>query len=214
MLKKNKTFRAKIWWQVVAIWISTQSRQWLRTNFSMIGVALLLPLAISFISFRTNATAPIAQVQAEVTPTIQSEIVIQKTPPQTIKVANTTINLPIQPAAIKDGVWEVSNKAASHLDTSANPGEGGNIAIYGHNRPHLLKQLHNIDVGTIITIISEDQTEYEYTVGSIETLPPTDVTAVLPTTYEQLTIYTCTNFLDSDRLVVKAYLTRVTSSVI
>lgn len=57
--------------------------------------------------------------------------------PVKIIIDSVGVNLDVEEGKIENGVWQISEKGATHLDISANPGDGGNIVIYGHNKKHL-----------------------------------------------------------------------------
>lgn len=64
--------------------------------------------------------------------------------------------------------WEVASFAASHHDTSANPGEGGNIVVTGHNdwQGEVFRTLEYIETGDDVYITSDDG-EFHYQVEEV-----------------------------------------------
>jgi LPXTG-site transpeptidase (sortase) family protein len=134
-----------------------------------------------------------------------SDIEERKEIPVRITIPDVNIDLPIKEARIIDGVWEVSETTASFLHTSARPGEGGNIVIYGHNKKKIFGELIGKDlVGKTIEINSLDNNKYIYEISAIKIVDPSNIAEVLPTENEVLTLYTCTSLFDSKRLVIKA----------
>ena len=126
--------------------------------------------------------------------------------PKRIIVEKAGIDLSIEPSKIENGVWQVSQTGVSFLSSSARPGEGGNIIIYGHNKKHILGNLIGLNLtGELIEIIDDKGESFFYKIEEIKIVDPSDVKVVAPTDYEVLTLYTCTGFLDSKRLVLKAY---------
>lgn len=125
--------------------------------------------------------------------------------PTIIEIPSLNISLPITESYIsKDGIWEVSETGASYLNVSGVPGSNTNIVIYGHNKKRLFGPLPRIKANDNIIIQTEDGTKHEYKVQETKIITPDQVSEVLPTQDEVLTIYTCTGFLDSKRFVVKA----------
>src|SRR6266852_254846 len=124
--------------------------------------------------------------------------------PKRINIASAGIDLPIEEGKIVGGVWQISNTTATHLINSQVPGQNGNIVIYGHNLRNIFGKLVDVKKGDIIDHFTNDGKKYEYKVSDISKVEPTDIGVVAPTNYQILTIYTCTSFLDSQRLVVKA----------
>ncbi len=131
--------------------------------------------------------------------------------PTRVEIPTQHIDLPITEAAIKDGVWETSQTSATHLNTSARPLEAGNVVIYGHNLLRLFGKIRGLKKGDSIIITTNEGKRVEYKVDDTLTVKPDNVEPVLPTTHEELTLYTCTGFLDSERFVVQASPTQVTS---
>lgn len=124
--------------------------------------------------------------------------------PTKIIIESAQINLPIFQTNIINRNWEISKEGASHLDTSANPGEGGNIIIYAHNTKNRFGNLHDVKVGDVIKVSSKNDKTYTYEVKTINVVNPNDPTLIMPGKREVLTIYTCTGFADLKRLVIQA----------
>jgi LPXTG-site transpeptidase (sortase) family protein len=125
--------------------------------------------------------------------------------PTSLTFDTPSLKLEIKAAEISNGIWQTFSDAASHLNLSANPGEGGNIVIYAHNKRELFGPLLWVTPKTKVTLTTADQKEFKYQVSSIQTVNPDNVDVVLPTKDEVLTLYTCTGFLDRERLIIKAY---------
>jgi LPXTG-site transpeptidase (sortase) family protein len=93
------------------------------------------------------------------------------------------------------------------LAVSANPGEGGNIILVGHNYNNgwydaegVFVRLQNMQVGDEITLFTENGGEYHYIVGKVKKVPWQKRNLVelekhqkflWPTDHEQLTLVTC-----------------------
>lgn len=148
-----------------------------------------------------------------VTPVVTHQPQVPTTSPATVSIPAAEISLSVTPAHIINGIWETSETTATYLSTSAHPGEGSNVVIYGHNRPSLFRNLHQVSIGDTIVVVDQRHTTFEYVVESIQVVTPDQIEVVLPTDHEQLTLYTCTRFLDTHRLVVTARPTKVTASL-
>jgi LPXTG-site transpeptidase (sortase) family protein len=114
------------------------------------------------------------------------------------------VETPIRSGEIQNGKWSLDTDAATHLSQSANPGEAGNIVIYGHNTREILGNIRVLVPGEKITLTTEDGSQHLYEVEWTKEVPPSDVSAVQPTDSEMLTLFTCSGFLDSQRFVVRA----------
>jgi LPXTG-site transpeptidase (sortase) family protein len=119
-------------------------------------------------------------------------------------ISGVKIDLPIIENKIIDGVWETTQEGVSHLDVSANPKEGGNIVLYGHNKRILLGSLPYVSMGAGIELIDEDGNSYKYKVYEKKLIDTTDVSIALATPSERLTIYTCDEVEEGKRFVLFA----------
>ncbi len=126
--------------------------------------------------------------------------------PAWISVARLKIELPVSPATIKAGIWEISPTGASYLVGSGIPGEKGNVVIYGHNKKYLFGPILSLKKGDQIRIKNTKSDEYEYLVEEIKTVTPQEVEILLPGNGASLTLYTCSGLFDSKRFVALARL--------
>lgn len=126
--------------------------------------------------------------------------------PSQIIIDTLSINLPIYPARINGTTWETTSNGVSYLLSSPVPGESGNSILYGHNWNSLLGGLHNIHKGDIIDIYFSDHTSKEFSVTNIQVVRTDNTTVLEQTTDKRITLYTCSGFLDLNRLVVTAEL--------
>lgn len=110
----------------------------------------------------------------------------------------------IETMPLVNNKWGVSPTKTAFLQQSARPGEPGNIILYGHNRPSILGNLHQVHINDVITVTTSDGSLHAYTVIKRAITSPSQVDLLQPTTREVLTVYTCTGFLDSQRLIVQA----------
>ncbi len=100
--------------------------------------------------------------------------------------------------------WTIADREASHLASSANPGENGNIIIYGHNKREILGNIRALKGGEIVTITTNDGVEHQYQVKKIVEVNPDQIDYLLPSKQEILTLYTCSGFMDQKRFIVQA----------
>jgi len=128
----------------------------------------------------------------------------QTSNPIFIEIPSVGLKLSVEESAIVNGVWEISSKGASHLNESADPGESGNIVIYGHNKNSLFGPIRWLKEGEKIKVVSEDGREHFYKVVKTIITSPDDIQYVSPKDEETLTLYTCTGFLDSKRHIIVA----------
>ncbi len=172
--------------------------------FTMINVCAITLLLLYSLQLKNRS-------QLLLPPT--ENFIVEKSLPTKVSFPNNN-TIELMPAHILDGQWQVADNKATYLSTSSQPGSGGNIVIYGHNTHDIFKPLHQLKLGDTITIHQQNNQQSEYTVKEIKIVDPENTTEVEPTSYEVLTLYTCTGLLDSKRLIVKAYPTRTTVSVL
>jgi sortase A len=126
----------------------------------------------------------------------------------------------VAPVAIQVGQqtvfeWPVADWAAGHHSSSANPGEGGNVVIAGHDdvRGEVFRGLHDIEVGDQVIVTTGD-TSFTYVVQEIHlrlfnNQPLEEQLSVGgfigPMPEERLTLVTCWPYrVDTHRLIVVA----------
>ncbi len=126
--------------------------------------------------------------------------------PTKISLPDLEINLPVIAVEIKNNRWPDTLSGVSYLSSSAIPGEVGNSIFYGHDFPRLLGSLYKAKPGQSILVDVSGGARYKYVVEKIINISPNDVSILLPSDQKQLTLYTCTGFLDTRRLAVIAYL--------
>jgi len=124
-------------------------------------------------------------------------------PPTRIIIPTVNIDVPVNEAKLTNGFWEVSETTASHGMGSSYPGSLGNTVLFAHARAGLFLSLRDIKIGDNIYILTNDRW-HRYRVESKREVQPTDVTVIQPTKDETLTLFTCSGFLDSKRLIVVA----------
>jgi len=114
-------------------------------------------------------------------------------------------------------VWAVADYAVGHNDTSADPGQGGNVVLTGHDDWHgeVFRYLHTIQNGAEITVTTADGMAHRYVVDQIlyrqeagvplsERLKTGEL--IGPTADERLTLVTCWPYgVDDHRLIVIAH---------
>jgi LPXTG-site transpeptidase (sortase) family protein len=124
--------------------------------------------------------------------------------PAQITIPSIGIDLPIDLGTIKDGVWQISYTNPTFLDSSARPGTGGNVVIYGHNKKVIFGNLPYLSTGQKIFIKTVDGKIHTYVAYQKDFVGPDRVDLVSPTNTEELTIYTCWGLFDTQRAVIKA----------
>ena len=123
--------------------------------------------------------------------------------PNRILISDLKIDLPVKPAKIINGYWEVFPDTAAWGEGSGLPGKPGNQVIFAHARYGLFLPLKSVKVGMKVTIKTISK-EYTYEVKEIKQVYPKELEVIAPTTDETLTLYTCSGFNDTKRLIVIA----------
>ncbi len=128
---------------------------------------------------------------------------VVKNPPVRIIIPKLNLDLPVVVAPVVGGYWQLSDTSASYGVGSAHPGEVGNMVIFAHAREGLFLPLREVKKEELVYILSADKW-YRYKVSDIKFVDPSQVEVIKPTSNEQVTLFTCSGFLDSKRLVVTA----------
>lgn len=123
-----------------------------------------------------------------------------------LKISSLGIDLPVTEGEMKDNRWPTSTKNLIHVSTTKLPGSPGNSVIYGHNWESQLGDLDQIKVGDTIEVVLSDGSKKIFQVSQIAEVSPNQSDLLKDSIDTRLTLYTCSGFLDSKRLVVVAQL--------
>jgi LPXTG-site transpeptidase (sortase) family protein len=109
-----------------------------------------------------------------------------------------------------NGDWtQLDDRSMVHWYGSPAPGGEGNVIIAFHREPDY-QNIEQLAVGGTVTIQDRSCQTYVYTITQRWDLAPSDVTQLVPTGGQELTLITCTPWWqDYDRLVWRADLTSV-----
>jgi LPXTG-site transpeptidase (sortase) family protein len=113
-------------------------------------------------------------------------------------------DIPVYEGELRGTVWEYSTIGISHLSSTPWAGQQGNAVYYGHNWPNLLGNLHLIKVGQTVVVTTSSGSKLNFKVTQIETVSPDQIRVIAPSGDTRLTLFTCTGFMDLQRLVVTA----------
>lgn len=127
-------------------------------------------------------------------------------PPTRIIIRDLGIDLPIYPAKLKNNEWQTSTQGASYLTSSPIPGEIGNSIIYAHDWVSLFGPLLNVKAGEKVEVEFADKTQKTFVIGQTSVVSYNQTGVLAPTKDRRITLYTCTGFLDSQRMVAVATL--------
>jgi len=128
---------------------------------------------------------------------------VVKAAPDRIVIPSLNIDIPVKTAQIINGYWQVFSDSAGFGLGSAYPGEMGNTVIFAHARKNLFAPLKDITTGAQVTVYIKNQL-FLYTVSEIKEVLPSQTDTLAPTSDSTLTLYTCSGFRDSKRLIVTA----------
>ncbi|MCA9886852.1 MAG: sortase [Anaerolineae bacterium] len=130
-------------------------------------------------------------------------------------IPSAGIYAPIVQAYLDGTSWDVSRLGTNvgHLEGTSWFNEPGNVVLSGHveladGRQGVFATLDDLQVNDIIVLNSNGQ-ERRYIITNIDSTSPDDLSPVMPTTEDRLTLITCGNydfFQDSylERLIVVA----------
>lgn len=217
----------------VALLVLAAQRQPISSQLSaVINSAPAIVATPSFVADPATATATGGETPAAPTspdlvsaiPTTSATPVARGSPPTRLSIPSVGLDEPIvevsAQAEVVSGqrvlVWNVADYAVGHNDTSAEPGQGGNVVLTGHDDWHgeVFRDLHSVVNGDKITVTTKDGVAHQYVVTYVLYRLEVGVpigerlkTAQLigPTADEQLTLVTCWPYgVDDHRLIVIA----------
>lgn len=186
--------------------------------FLLVGGVFLL--GTGFLFSKTPSSSPVQQsqqVQDSLVSSFDKEPVkidpnliridaskkIVKNPPTRLIIPNLGIDVAVREAKIVKGYWEVFSDSAGFGEGSAYPQDSGNQVIFAHARPGLFLPLKEAKIGQKVYVFTKNSW-YTYSIKDIKEVLPSQVGVIAPTTSAVLTLYTCSGFADSKRLIVTA----------
>lgn len=119
--------------------------------------------------------------------------------PSRIVIKKIGVDVPVKVAQN----YQFSDREAIFIKTSQSIGSGNSV-IYAHNWDKLFGKLKRAKVGDDIAIFLANGRQVDYQVSQIHTVPAETINILKETPDSRLTLFTCTGFLDKDRLVVVA----------
>lgn len=167
----------------------------------IIAGILCLVYAGSLYAQRTNPDRLVFNEYPTKQPVISGKIL-----PLRLTVPTVGIDLPLIPSAIKEGEWETTDKGISYLKSSPLPGDRGNSIMYGHNWNNLLGPLIGVKTGESLIVKYANGEKKTFVIAGIMTVTPDQTHILNETSDHRITLYTCTGFMDSKRLVIVAIL--------
>jgi LPXTG-site transpeptidase (sortase) family protein len=135
------------------------------------------------------------------------EAITDRPLPTRVIIPGVGIDVGIRPARVVAGKWEVFEDSGSYGLGSGNPGQIGNMVLFAHARKDYFLNLRDVKVGASIYVFT-DSMWYHYKVSETHEVSPTDISVIKPTEDETLTLYTCSGFADSKRMIVAAKLVK------
>lgn len=121
--------------------------------------------------------------------------------PVKIIIPSISLDLPVLPSKIIKGYWELSETTASFGLGSAPPGKVGNTVIFAHARKGLFGSLDKVKKDDQVYVLTE-KGWFLYKIAEIKEVWPNQVEVIKPAPEETLTLYTCSGFADTKRLIV------------
>lgn len=154
----------------------------------------------------------------------------EESQPRRVIVPGLSIDLKVRRARVVNDYWEVFPDMAGWGEGSGVPGESGNQVIFAHAREGLFLPLSDVKKGMRVYVLTESTLNlstlpeelaeafrketgeevlrrsnwYGYEVVEIKEVYPYETEVIEPTQDETLTLYTCSGFSDSKRLIVVA----------
>jgi LPXTG-site transpeptidase (sortase) family protein len=123
--------------------------------------------------------------------------------PNRIVISDVGIDLPIKKSRVINGYWEVFNDSAGWGEGSGIPGLPGNQVIFAHAKKGLFYAIQEVEKGNLVTIYTANQS-YTYQITNIEEVSPNNTNVIAPTDDERVTLYTCSGYKSTKRLLVIA----------
>lgn len=124
--------------------------------------------------------------------------------PVRIIIPALKVDLEVKPSRLINGYWEIHTDSANFGIGSALPDENGNTVIFAHAKNNQFGPLKKAKKDYEVSIQTKNGQWHTYKIVEKKEVKPHEVEVVGPTDVKTLTLYTCSGFADSKRLVVVA----------
>jgi sortase A len=122
--------------------------------------------------------------------------------PTRVTMPSAAIDLTLDGSMEQAGSWVISETGANFaLNTAIPNGQTGNTVLFGHDRPKLFHDIHQLKPGDAINILTAAGT-YTYKMTSSTVVEPSDVSVMNQTDASTITLLTCDGWLSQNRYVV------------
>lgn len=175
-----------------------------KVTFQLLVSLLLIAVGASLLSYATMKNFGVSLFEKQKSKDETVNIKPQYSAVKSVNIAKININLPVEDGKVIGDRWQVSQSGVSFYTASSLPEEGGNTVLYGHNKAKILGGLVVLNKGDKIELTLENGKILKYEVSETKTVKPTEIEILNSASEPQLTIYTCTGFLDQARFVVLA----------
>jgi len=193
--------------------------------FIVVG-GLLLCMGMAYFAYAAVAQSRLSSLEKEQSgplPPLRSEVLpswvegpsvpvnsLSEFPPPTrLAIPSLAIDAPVAEVDIE---WQKGELtwAVGHYKNSANPGQPGDVIMYGHKSSYIrgegsvFRNLYKIGLGDPIYVATGNNW-YRYRVNEVEIADKNDISVLAPAGQPRLILITCEpDFVYSHRLVVKA----------
>lgn len=150
-----------------------------------------------------------AEIPEHLRPLMQSMLEIPiptSSPEQAVRIQIPAIE--VDAPVVQGDLPEQLKKGVGQHIGSANPGQDGNLVLTAHNDVfgEIFRYLDKLKRGDQI-IVYTNQRSYTYTIMSSQTVEPTEVEVMAPTSNPTITLISCYPYLvDNQRIIVKGVL--------
>lgn len=179
-----------------------------------IGVSLMVFIMVqNFLQQQALATgdaSPAPIVSQQLKSTVNSSQRAVTGIPSNIKIDSIGMDLTVRNGVYdeKTAKWTLADDAAFYATpTSPLSSAPANTLIYGHNSQAVFSPLFNLKEGDQAVVKADNGYEFVYTFAKTEKVKPTDVSILQVGENPQLTLQTCTGWLDQYRQMFIFYLT-------
>jgi len=135
---------------------------------------------------------------------LQESTTNQKPFPVNIEIYSQNLYLPVNSVSVTNGNWEDTKNFVGYVLESPIPGTEGNSIFYAHNRPNLFGRLRYLKKADKVRVIFSNGIAKDFLVTRVFEVTKDQTHILTQTDTPTITLYTCSGFLDSKRLIVTA----------
>jgi LPXTG-site transpeptidase (sortase) family protein len=177
---------------------------WQKNPLNSVDTVLAEPI------INSESNNPNTETEVNDTDELSNKEYLQDLHPTKLIIPKLKFQLPIVSVPLENGTWIVHDHVANYAEgTSLIDETGGNVGLYGHDRPHAFSPIKKLTIGDQIQVQTSEGYMALYRVIDGHEVTPEQVTVFYPSVEPRLTLLTCSGIFSERRYIIVAELDRI-----